>query len=462
MHAYLDTLSTFAARTAFEEIPSAVQAAAKLIFLDTLGGMLAGSTLPEVQAFARLASGASPAQPCTVVGFEDGASAREAAMVNATAACSFETDEGTRFGGGHPAIHVLPSALARAESGRACGRELLRSLILGYEVMSRLAAGARPRWPVHSHGTHGSPGAAIAAVLCERPDPARVRRLINLAVCMTPATTWQACFDGATVRNLWPALSTQMGMLALDLERAGYAGSNNAPADIYGAILGDGYDGDLVIEGLGKAWRVSSNYFKLHFSCAYTHPALDAIFALLERRRFSADDVLRITVEGPQVARYLSGFWPSTMLAAKFSFPFALAAAIVRGSSGIESFLDDARSDPAIAELAGRVDVIADPARDPGGFGDRGRYRVAVQLRDGAVCCEEVQIARGDAANPVPESLILQKFHALASMRIAPDAAEHIAALVLHVDQLEDVAELGAALRRAAVSGPSDGEPSQR
>jgi 2-methylcitrate dehydratase PrpD len=448
MAGYLDTISSFVANARHENIPEPARAAGRLILLDTLGGMLAGSTLAESKGYARLAVASSPVRTSTLVGFHDGAAARWAAMVNATAACSFETDEGNRFGGGHPAIHVVPAALARAEELHASGKKLLTAIVVAYEVMSRLAAGATPRWPVHSHGTHGSPGAAIASVIYERPEAARVRRLINLAACMTPATTWQACFDGGTVRNLWPGLSAFLGMLAVELEPLGYAGSNDGPADIFGDILGaGGYDPERVVEGLGEDWRVTRNYFKLHFACAYTHPSLDAVLALLARRPFSAAEVERITIAGPKVATYLSGFTPSNMLAAKFSIPYAVAATVVRRSTGIASFLDEARADPAIAALAERVEVIADRERDPSGFGDRGRYLVTLRLRDGATLSEEAGIARGDAANPVSAEVEVQKFRDLASMRLGPEAVARVENLTLGVERVRDVSELGVALR---------------
>ena len=448
MTGYLDALASFVAATSWERIPEEARKAGSLILLDTLGGMLAGSTLAESEGYARLATGSSPARPCTLVGFAEGAGARWAAMVNATTACSFETDEGNRFGGGHPAIHVVPAALARAEELHAAGRELLTSIVVAYEVMSRLAAGATPRWPVHSHGTHGSPGAAVASVLYQRPDAARIRSIINLAACMSPATTWQACFDGGTVRNLWPGLSSFLGMLAVELEPIGYSGSNDGPADVFGAILGGGdYNPERVLDGLGEEWRVTRNYFKLHFACAYTHPSLDAIATLLERRPFAAEEVEGITVRGPKVATYLSGFTPTNMLAAKFSIPYALAAAIVRRSTGVESFGDGARADPEVSTLAARITVVADPAREPEGFGDRGRYLVTVSLRDGATQTEEVGVARGDAANPVPDELVIQKFRGLAGMRLAPGQVAQIVETVLGIEAIADVAGLGAMLR---------------
>ena len=53
----IEKLAQFVAQTRWEDIPSAVQQHAKLVFLDTLGVILAGSVRPEVrQLRERLAS----------------------------------------------------------------------------------------------------------------------------------------------------------------------------------------------------------------------------------------------------------------------------------------------------------------------------------------------------------------------------------------------------------------------
>lgn len=45
----IEKLAEFAAHTQWEDIPEAVQKHAKLVFLDTLGVILAGSVRPEVE-----------------------------------------------------------------------------------------------------------------------------------------------------------------------------------------------------------------------------------------------------------------------------------------------------------------------------------------------------------------------------------------------------------------------------
>jgi 2-methylcitrate dehydratase PrpD len=438
---YLDRIAAFAAETRYGDISERALDAARWILLDTLGGMLASSTLEEPRGFAKLAVERSGARTSTLVGFGEKADAMWAAMVNATSACSYETDEGNRLGGGHPAIHTIPPALAEAQARHTSGRELLTTIIVAYEVMSRLASGSPARWPVHSHGTHGSPGAAVAVARLRGRNAVEMRDIINLSTSMSPATSWQVCFEGGTVRNLYPAESAMLGMLAVDLAGCGFTGALDGPGEMYGKVLGQGsYDPERVVLGLGEEWRVTTNYFKLHASCAITHPALDAMQDILARRPLNPHDIESIDVHAGGIAPHLGYREPANMLSAKFSIPYSIAALVIQGGTGIEAFQGHALSDPGIRDLAARVTVHDDPSAAPPPA--HRTARVEVRVSTGEVLTAETRVVRGDAANPVSHTTLMEKFHQLASLRLSSDAVAAVASAVLEIDCIEDVANL--------------------
>ena len=131
--------------------------------------------------------------------------------MNATAGVALEMDEGNRLGGGHPSIHVTPGAIAVGEDLGRTGKEVLESIIVGYEVISRIGTATQVRPEVHSHGTWGTIGTAAAASRLLRFDPTETRLAMNLAMSMSPANTWTPCLEGATVRNLYPGRSGFQG-----------------------------------------------------------------------------------------------------------------------------------------------------------------------------------------------------------------------------------------------------------
>src|SRR5256714_1065644 len=135
---YLTRLAGLAAGTRFDNLTAATVAAARAVTLDTLGAMLAGSRLAENARLADLAAERSASRAATLVGHARKAEPMLAALANGTAGVSLEMDEGNRWGGGHPAIHVLPATLAVAEEIGADGRRFIEAMVAGYQVTSRL------------------------------------------------------------------------------------------------------------------------------------------------------------------------------------------------------------------------------------------------------------------------------------------------------------------------------------
>src|SRR5262245_10860667 len=159
---YLDRLARLAAETRVDSLPAATVTAARLVLLDTLGAMVAGSELAENRRLAELSASRAPGGQASLLGHRERSDASWAALVNATAGVALEMDEGNRHGGGHPAIHVIPAALAVAEERRLEGRRLLEAVIAGYEIGSRIGGATTPRPNVHSHGTWGTISTAVA------------------------------------------------------------------------------------------------------------------------------------------------------------------------------------------------------------------------------------------------------------------------------------------------------------
>src|ERR1043166_715959 len=119
---YLTRLAGLAAATRFDGLTPATVAAARAVTLDTLGAILAGSRLKENARLAALAAERSGSCTPTLVGHARKAEPMLAALANGTAGVSLEMDEGNRWGGGHPAIHVLPAPPAGAPGRGGGGR----------------------------------------------------------------------------------------------------------------------------------------------------------------------------------------------------------------------------------------------------------------------------------------------------------------------------------------------------
>ena len=159
---YLDTLSAFAAELDVRQLDAAHQEQLGWILADTLAAMVAGSAEPELRALAERQPRVDAASGAALLGLGRRSHREAAAFINGTAGTFLEMDEGNRFSRGHPAVHVIPAALALCEQAQAQAEDFLAAVVVGYEVGSRLGAAAQLRGAMHPHGTWGTMGAAAA------------------------------------------------------------------------------------------------------------------------------------------------------------------------------------------------------------------------------------------------------------------------------------------------------------
>jgi len=444
---YLDQLSDFVVTTRLDDLDESTVEAAKLVVLDTIGAILAGSRQDENAKLALLATGMSGAGSSSILGHVSKVQPGFATLVNGTAGVALEMDEGNRQGGGHASIHVMPSALAMAEAQGLGGEAFLESVIVGYEVTSRIGGATLPKQQVHSHGTWGTIGTAALTARLLGYDASETRQAMNMAMSMSPANTWTPCLEGATVRNLYPGRSGFQGILAANLVRCGFTAIDDGPTDLYSNLIGEGFVPEAVVDGLGqpKNYRIQQNYFKLHACCLYNHPVLDAFLSITRTLKFSAEEVEEIRVEAPPLALIMADPAPENMLAAKFSIPYAVAASLIHETTDVTAFYPDKVDDPRVRELARKVRVLGDPDMNLRRF-DYPAARVTVRLENGHEITDSVTAHRGDTLNPVPKQELIEKFKFLANAALGEEGAGRVVDLVDRLESLADIKELTANL----------------
>lgn len=420
----LDRLSAFAATHQFEDLPGAARGQLGWILADTVAAMAAGSAEPEVRAFAarQTAHGAA-----TLVGLGQRTQAATAALINGTAGTFLEMDEGNRFSRGHPAVHVLPALLALCETQQLDLPTFLSALVVGYEVGSRIGAASQLRGAMHPHGTWGTIGAAAASARAWGLDAGDMRETINVGASMTIATSKKTMLEGGLVRNVYAGLSNHNGLLAAQLVQCGFSGERDGVASLFGQIVSERYDTELLLRDLGEDWHLMHNYFKRHSCCRYNHGTLDALDSIAARGPLPApEQVASVRVRTYGLAAELVDPAPRNTLAAKFSVPFAVATRIVRGSSGLASFTWDAVRDERVLALARKVEVLEDPdmtRRLP----DERPAHVLITATDGRQWSGEVGVNRGDDASPYTPQELAAKFMELCG-RVWPQ--EHASELL--------------------------------
>ncbi len=443
MKNYVHELAEFSVGLRYDDLSPSVRTAAKNVIKDTIGAMAAGSRLPQNTKLANLVSGLSANGTSVVVGHKHKSQPMFAALVNATAGVSLELDEGTRLGGGHPAIHVLPGSLAFAEDHHLSGKKLIEALSAGYEILSRIAGSMILRPNVHSHGTWGTIGTSIAIGKMLELDLDSTKSLINLAASMSPANTWTPCFEGATIRNVYPGRSGMQGILAVHLLQCGFTSLKDGPLDVYGTILARSFDPEMSVEGLGFGpMRIEQNYFKHYPCCLFNHPTLGAIEQLMDTEQFAIGDIERIRVTTVNFGSdRMAGDYPRNMLGAKFHIPYAVSALLVRGSLDLEAFSDSSLSDPLIRELSQKITIEGDPKMD---MRKSGYPFAAVQLilKGGRSLESSSSSVKGDHENPCSHEILEKKFRTVTREIFTQGQSDEILSKIDSLEQIDDMKEL--------------------
>jgi 2-methylcitrate dehydratase PrpD len=440
-------LARFVATTQWEDIPETVQRHAKLVLLDTVGVILAGSDRPEVaQLRERLGAGAGSGATVYAHGWPK-YDARTAALLNGIAGRAIELCEGMRLISGQAAVQILPGLFALGENATASGRDLLASLVLGYDVAGRLGTAFTPRPLAHQNGQVSLLGAAAAGARLRGLDASEVSRAMRIAAPLVLTPSYNNVVAGATALNVAGGMSSFVGALAPDLVLAGFEGEEHAVEEALGQLVGDAFKSERVLEDLGTTWHITRNYFRLYACCNPIHPALDSLKALLDEMKPGPDEIERIDIATYRFAAVMRNPDPPNFFASKYSLPHAAAVMAVRGNAGHDAMDDQALSDPAIAALRHRVHITEDP--EMSAVAPRLRpARVTLTLKGGRQATRACESHRGDFNWPFEERELREKFHELAGHVLTAEGSAKVEEAIDRCEQWASAGELARLMRR--------------
>jgi 2-methylcitrate dehydratase PrpD len=169
--------------------------------------------------------------------------------------------------------------------------------------------------------------------------------------------------------------------------------------------------------------------FKYHASCRHTHPAADALLAVMGDHHLRAEDLAEVTTHVHQGAIDVLGpvVDPATVHQSKFSMGTVLALAARFGQAGLAEF-DAHFRDAETQALRDRVQMELDAEVDAA-YPKRWIGKVTVHTRDGRVLQGRVDEPKGDPGNTLTREEIEAKALRLAAFSGGASEAEMHAAL---------------------------------
>ncbi|HEY2715044.1 MAG TPA: MmgE/PrpD family protein [Solirubrobacterales bacterium] len=456
-----ERLATFAAETSFDELPAEVVEATKLQLLDTVGvglGAHAGGADVGGAAAAALRTAEEAGQgPASVIGRERGLPAADAAFANGVLFHTLDFDDTHAGSITHVSAVNCAAALAAAEAAGAGGREMLAASAVGKEVTIRLGldgiAVALLERGFHPTAVLGVFGATAGAARLRGLDPAAIASGLGIAGSLA-AGLFAYLADGTDTKPLHAGFAARNGVHAAALAAAGAAGPPSifeGRFGIYDAYLGR-REAELDLDDLGRRWELPLIAVKAYPACHFVHSSVHGAGELAQDGGVDPASIRRIVVfsPGPGVEVVLepaaAKVAPRTAYEAKFSMQYSVAAMLVHGRVDLDSYSAPAIADPAVLDLARLVeyevrDYPSYPASYPGG--------IEIELQNGEVLNRDLPHQPGSAENPLSADAVREKFRRNAALALGAEEAELIERQIMRLEQLDDLAELTAALRRA-------------
>jgi 2-methylcitrate dehydratase PrpD len=423
------TLSIFLSGLRFEALPQPVIDAAKALFIDWLGSALAGRDAAPVMALRAFAVRMGPAGGAAeILADRSRTSPLFAALVNAAASHVVEQDDLHNSSVFHPATVVFPPALAIAQERRLSGRDFLTACVAGYEAGIRVGEFlGRSHYKVfHTTGTAGTLAAAAAVARLLELDPERFNHALGSAGTQA-AGLWEFLRDAADSKQLHTAKAAADGLLAACLAEEGFTGARQILEGPQGMAAGMSSDADpaRLTDRLGQRWAVLETSLKWHASCRHTHPAADALVAVMAEHGLTHDRIATVTARVHQGAIDVLGpvTEPRTTHQAKFSMGTVLGLLAVHGRADLEAFEAHALTDPQVAAFRGKVTMVLDPEIDAA-YPMRWGAVVEVTTVDGRTVTGRIDEPKGDPGNALSRQELEDKAVRLALFRGGASEAE--------------------------------------
>jgi 2-methylcitrate dehydratase PrpD len=356
--------------------------------------------------------------PCTAIGHAPTLSAVGAALLNGTAAHGEDFDDTFEGGPVHAGAVVVPAVLAACERYHPDGIAALTGIAVGIETMCRLGL-VTPKL-VHKAGFHptavfGAMAAAAAVAAALKLDRRGIVNALGIAGSMASGII-EYLAEGAWTKRMHAGWAAQSGVRAAMMARHGFVGPRTVFEGTHG--LFHGFAGtakgnyDALVADFGEHWVGQALAFKPYPCGTMTHPYIDCA-RRLSARGIDPGAIKELICEvGEGTVHRL---WepladkrrPSNGYGGKFSTPYCVAAALLRGNVGLGDFTDAAVRDPAVLAIAAKVGYVVDPENPyPANF----TGHISAVMRDGSVIEERQPHMRGGAHEPLTRQDIEDKF----------------------------------------------------
>jgi len=396
-------------------LPSSMETLCDSLLIDTVGLCIAARHQDYLMATLRASAEDGN---CSIMGHTQKVNVASACLVNGTAIHGEDFDDTFEGGPIHAGAVIVPALLATAEQHQLSGADVLAGISVGSELMCRMCTVAPKK--VHLAGFHptavfGTIAAAAGVATALRLNESQWVNALGIAGSMASGII-EYLAEGTWTKRMHPGWAAQSGYRAARMAQEGFTGPRTLFEGEHGFFHAfankDDCDFTKMITGIGQDWMSAEMAFK-PFACGtMAHPYIDCALHLIK----AGLDITKIErIECETAEGILHRLWeplhqkqnPPNGYAAKFSIPFAIAVAMVRGDAGLNDYQEQIVHDPQIRAITNKIQYIVDPSNP---YPNQFTGHVRVILQDGQVLEHRQGFFRGGRDAPMSIEALEQKY----------------------------------------------------
>lgn len=444
------------AGTRYEDIPEAARDRAKQSILDTLGVIVAASTLePAVAPAVELAMESGGRGEATVLGWGTRIPALMASFAHGLMAHCLDFDDHAPEGH-HPSTSIIPPCFALAEArGGISGKEMIAATAIGQDIFLRLRRNVGWRQDWHLTTVCGAfSGAASAARVLGLSQP-QIVSAFGIAGMQSAGTLEMAYGTGSDIRGMYAGFVSKAATLSAQMAERGIIGPSTifeGKAGFFATYFDGKYDREAMMAGLGTDFTGESLLYKAWPSCGVSHSFIHATAGLMRDEGITPENIKEIRVFVGDFQHKLclpleARRAPKLPADAKFSIPYTIGVAAANGTVRLADFTPEGLKNPAALAVAQKVVPVPDPAANWSGHLPKGR--IEMELTDGRVLSRVGDKVPGEEDAPMDWDYLIEKFREAASFSrkpLAPEAIERAQQMARDLETLEDATDVIRAL----------------
>ncbi len=445
---YTRTIAEFIANATYEDLPQKAIDITKTSIIDTLGCMVAASSLAETSnAVYDSYRDIEGDGPCTIIGYGERMPLYAAAFVNGAMGHGVDFDDCASIDKPtiHPTASVFPAAFTLSEHlGGITGKDLILAVAIGNEVGIRI--GDCPQGDMlkdycfFSQTVIGVFQATAAACKLLNLDVDQTVSALGLAINRVSGP-FHSLFT-CDFRGIRDAFCNEEGIKCAMFAKAGLKGCVKALDVLFDEIYKGDVDMNGLTEGLGTVYKLADRIgYKPWPSCGSSYPFVQGILEIMAENGLTAEDVERVVLTGCQNG--LDTFEPKAEKSAptssavgKSALPYIAALAVKNQTIALGDFTPEAFGDLEVRAITDRIDYVLDNSFTSV------EGRVEIQTVDGRSFVTDVKTLRGSQANPVSEAEVYAKFLNNCKLARKPIAAETVEGMLDALKDLENQADL--------------------